>query len=122
MSDTWRTFVGTVQFDPTTREVNGKKVVNIAIRPTGVKDQSLKISATLWPSHESYFDQVKKGTVVAVEGKFDVRPGTDKDGQPTKYYNLSVTGIAVLGTLDPGVRVEADGGDDDSESDGNEAW
>lgn len=119
MADTWRTFVGTVQFDPTEREVNGKQVVNIGIRPTGVKDQSFTVSATLWPSHKEYFDKVSKGTVVAVEGKFDVRTG-EKDGEPTKYFNLSVSGIAILGQLDPGERVESDGEDGAAADD--EAW
>lgn len=116
--NTWRTFVGTVQFDPSERDVNGKKVLNIGVRPSGVKDQSILVSATLWPSHKEYFSQIEKGTVVAIEGKFDVRRPSDPDANP--YYNLSVTGLAILGKLDYGVRDDEpddepdDAGDDES--------
>jgi len=122
MADTWRTFVGVVQYDPTPREVNGKQVVNIGIRPSGVKDQAINVSATLWPSHAAYFDKVEKGTVVVVEGKFDVRPnpnaGADK---PKNFYNLSVSGIAVLGQLDLGERVESTS-DEEGEGSEEDAW
>ena len=116
----WRTLFGVVQFDPVRRDVNGKEVLSVTIRTAGAKEESRSVSCTLWPSHEALFDGVSKGDAVVVEGKFSVGKGTDKDGNPKTYLNLSVARILVLGQTDPGEPVET------TDSDGNEpdddAW
>lgn len=118
-SGEWRTLFGVVQFDPTERDANGKDVLSVTIRTTGVKEQSLQVSCTLWPSHSHLFGSIEKGQAVVVEGKFSVNKGTDKEGNPKTYFNMSVARILVLGSLDPGEEVETTSSDSD---DGDDAW
>jgi hypothetical protein len=99
----YRTLMGVVQFDPREAQAGGKDVRNITIRAHGVKDQSIRVSATLWPSHEHV--AVDKGDFVVLEGAFTVNKG-EKDGEPVTYFNLSVSGILNLGPLDFGEQVE----------------
>lgn len=113
----YRTIAGVVQFDPREGQAGGKDVRNITIRTAGLKEQSLRVSATLWPSHGHV--EVEKGDFVVLEGKFSRNEGS-KDGEKVVYNNLSVTGILVLGSLDTGQEVEtvntetsADESDDD---------
>lgn len=99
----YRTFFGVVQFDPREATAGGKDIRNITIRTTGVKEQSMRVSCTLWPSHEHV--EVAKGDAVVVEGSFDVNKG-EKDGAEVTYFNLSVAGILNLGPLDFGEGYE----------------
>jgi hypothetical protein len=99
---TYRTFYGVVQFPPRDGEAGGKAVRNITIRTTGVKDQSIRVGATLWPSHAHV--EVEEGDAVVVEGAFTVNKG-EKDGEPITYFNLSVSGILNLGPLDQGDEI-----------------
>jgi len=116
----WRTLFGVVQFDPTERDVNGKTVLSVTIRTAGLKDQSVQVSCTLWPSHAHLFDSVEKGQAVVVEGKFSANKGTDKEGDPKTYLNLSVARFLSLGALDPGEEVETTDSDGDAPDD--DAW
>lgn len=100
----FRTLAGVVQFEPREGQAGGKEVRNIAIRTTGLKEQSMRVSATLWPSHEHV--DVQKGDFVVLEGKFSRNKGTNKDGEEVVYNNLSVSSILVLGTLDDGAEIE----------------
>jgi hypothetical protein len=101
----YRTFFGVVQFPPRDGEAGGKAVRNIAIRTTGVKEQSMRISATLWPSH-AHVD-VQEGDAVVVEGSFEVNKGENKEtGEAVTYFNVSVSGILNLGPLDFGEETE----------------
>lgn len=100
----FRTIAGVVQFDPRDGTAGGKTVRNITVRAAGVKEQSLKIGATLWPSHGHV--AVEKGDFVVIEGKFSRNKGTNKDGEEVIYNNMSVTNILVLGQLDAGKEVE----------------
>ena len=96
----FRTIAGVVQFDPREGNAGGKDVRNITVRTTGVKEQSMKVGATLWPSHAHV--AVEKGDFVVLEGKFSRNQGTNQQGEAVTYNNLSVTNILVVGNLDSG--------------------
>lgn len=100
----YRTLIGVVQFDPREGQAGGKDVRNITVRTGGVKEQSLRVGATLWPSHAHV--EVGKGDFVVLEGKFSRNEGTNGQGEKVTYNNLSVTNILNLGTLDAGQEVE----------------
>lgn len=120
MADSYRDLTGVVAFDPAERDVNGKTVLNISVRTVGVKDQSQLVSCTLWPSHKALFGTIEKGDILYVQGKYSVKAG-EKDGQPVRYHNLSITGIAKIGALDFGERVETTDEAGDAAAD-DEAW
>jgi hypothetical protein len=100
----FRTIIGTVEFDPRDGEAGGKKVRNITVAQGGVKEQAIKVGATLWPSHSHV--AVEKGDVVALRGSFTRNVVTKDDGSKVTYNNLSVTSLAVLGRMDEGKQVE----------------
>lgn len=100
----FRTVSGVVQFEPREGKAGDKEVRNITVRTTGLKEQSIKVGATLWPSHAHV--AVDKGDFVVLEGKFSQNKGTNQQGDPVTYNNMSVTGILNLGTLDSGDDVE----------------
>jgi hypothetical protein len=99
----YRTIIGIVQFEPREAQAGGKDVRNITVRSVGVKEQSIRVSMTLWPSHEHV--AVEEGDVVIAEGKFTVNKKDTDDG-PKTYFNLSVSKILVLGSADAGKKVE----------------
>ena len=111
----YRTIHGVVQFDPREGQAGGKDVRNITVRTSGVKEQSMRVGATLWPSHAHI--EVGKGDSVVLEGKFSRNKGTNQQGDEVVYNNLSVTGILVQGTLDPGKEVETVNTDDSAADD-----
>lgn len=115
MADEYRTFIGIVQFDPREGEAGGKKVRNITIRGTGVKEQALRVGATLWPSHGHV--KVEKGDAVLIEGKFSRNKGSDSDGNEVVYNNVSVARILVLGATDEGKRADVVNEPDDADDD-----
>lgn len=96
----FRTVSGVVQFEPREGNAGGKEVRNITVRTAGLREQSVKVGATLWPSHAHI--AVDKGDFVVLEGKFSQNKGTNQQGDPVTYNNMSVTNILVLGTLDAG--------------------
>jgi hypothetical protein len=110
----FRTIAGVVQFEPREGSAAGKEVRNLTVRATGVKEQSLKVGATLWPSHAHI--AVDKGDFVVIEGKFTRNNGTNKDGEAVVYNNMSVTNILVLGTLDAGREVDTVNTRDDADA------
>lgn len=118
----YRTLAGVVQFDPQERDVNGKTVLSVTIKATGVKEQAQLVSCTLWPSHKKYFGQIEKGTALIVEGTYDVKKGQDGEGNPKTYHNLSVNKVLVLGTLDPGEEVERTSSASSDSGDDEDAW
>jgi hypothetical protein len=105
LSDEFRTVMGIVQFPPRDGEAGGKAVRNITVRQTGFGPTAVKVSATLWPSHEHV--AVEEGSVVILEGKYKQNKG-EKDGETVTYHNLSVTRIAVLGQADSGKKVDVE--------------
>lgn len=100
---TFRTLAGVVQFDPVERTAAGKEIRNVTIRTVGLKEQSMRVSCTLWPSHAD--EDVAKGDFIVVEGKFDRKTGENKEGEAVTYNNLSVGSILVLGALNDGERI-----------------
>ncbi len=117
----YRDLTGVVAFDPVERDVNGKTVMNISIRTVGVKEQSQLVSCTLWPSHQALFGKIEKGDILYVQGKYAVKAG-EKDGNPVRYHNLSISGITKIGALDFGEKVETTDDAGDGAADDDEAW
>ena len=113
----YRAVMGIVQFEPREAEANGKDIRNIVIREVGFGEQSVNVSATLWPSHEEV--EVNEGDVVLMEGSYTQNKVAKDDGSKRTYHNLSVSKILVLGSADAGVRIETvnDDGDDDTADD-----
>jgi len=121
----YRTFIGFVKYEPREATVkrDGEEVTvrSIVLRQAGVKDQAIDVRATLWPSHDHV--DVEQGDLVAVEGKFSVNKGENSDGEPTTYFNLSVSGITLLGPADFGERAESSRRSRAvAADDGDEAW
>lgn len=96
----YRTVFGIVQFEPREGTAGDKPVRNITVRQTGFGPTAVRVSATLWPSHSHV--EVEEGDVVILEGAYTQNKGTDKNGEPITYHNLSVNRIAVLGKADGG--------------------
>lgn len=114
----YRTIMGIVQFEPREATAGGKDVRNIVVRQVGVKDQSIRVSMTLWPSHSHV--KVAEGDVVIAEGAFSVNKKNSDEGTKT-YFNLSVSKILVLGNADAGKKVDTvNSGDDESDSDSDD--
>lgn len=110
----YRTVIGIVQFPPRDGEAADKPVRNIVVNSVGFKEQAVRVSATLWPSHKDV--AVDENDVVIMEGKYSMTNKT-KDGEPVTYHNLSVARIAVIGKADPGKQPDVDDNDVASESD-----
>jgi hypothetical protein len=101
----YRVVQGIVQWDPRDGEAAGKKVRNVTLRQAGVKDQSILVSLTLWPSHAGV--DIKQGDVVTAEGVFTRSTAEDQGGNTRTYNNLSVSRIFKHGAADAGVRDDA---------------
>ena len=108
----YRVFTGIVQWDPRDGEAAGKQVRNATIRATGLKDQSVLVSLTLWPSHKDLV--IEQGDVVVAEGVFTRSTAGEKT-----YNNLSVSRLLKLGHADTGERtapaVSSDEPDEDED-------
>ena len=113
----FRVVHGIVQFPPRDGEAGGKTVRNVTVRQTGFKEQSLRISATLWPSHARV--EVNEGDVVTFEGAYTPNPQTKEDGTKVIYHNISVLKWFRHGTADSGekVDVENESSEDDATDD-----
>ena len=111
----YRVFTGIVQWDPRDGEAAGKKVRNATIRSAGLKEQSVLVSLTLWPSHAGV--EIKQGDVVTAEGVFTRSTSTGSDGESRTYNNLSVSRLLKHGSADAGVRDDAPTTTSDDEPD-----
>ena len=98
----YRTVTGVIQFDPKDGDANGKPVRNITVQQAGFGPTAVRVSATVWPSHSHI--ELRKGTVVAIEGEYRPNKSQKEDGTPVTYHNLSVSRLAVLGQVDEGNR------------------
>lgn len=101
----YRVVQGIVQWDPREGEAAGKKVRNCTIRSSGLKEQSVLVSLTLWPSHAG--TEIKQGDVVTAEGVFTRSTAPDAEGNTRTYNNLSVSRLFKHGSADAGVRDDA---------------
>ena len=99
----YRAVLGRVQFEPRDNEAGGKPVRNIVVREVGFKEQSVRVSATLWPSHSHV--AVEEGDLVFLEGTYNANT-VDTDNGPRTYHNLSVNSILNLGKTDGGKRAD----------------
>jgi hypothetical protein len=99
----YRVVHGIVQFEPKESEAGGKTVRNLAVRQTGFREQAIRVSATLWPSHAHV--EVAEGDVVTLEGSYTRNTG-EKDGVKVTYHNISVSRILVHGNTDAGVKTD----------------
>lgn len=111
----YRTVIGVVQFDPREGKAGGKDVRNIVVRQAGFGPTAVRVSATLWPSHEHV--DVEKGDVVILDGEYTKNDTTNDEGQKRTYHNLSVNQIAVLGSVDLGSRTGVENAPDDDDDD-----
>jgi hypothetical protein len=104
----YRTVMGVVQFEPDEREIGDDEIPvrSIVVRQTGFKQNAVNVSGTLWPSHSHV--EVEKGDVVIMEGPFSQTTGENKEGDEITYHNLSISAIAVIGSVDYGVRDDDD--------------
>lgn len=114
----YRAVVGIVQFDPQEREANGKPVRTIVVRNVGIKEQAMRVNATIWPSHAHV--EISKDDVVLMEGPFTVNKKRGDGGETRTYYNLSVSRLLVLGRADAGKSVERVNTDEDDEVEDDE--
>lgn len=89
MSDKqYETVRGVVQFDPREREVNGKKVIDIAVRDRGSDGASKLINITIWPEF-LLKEPVKKGDGIMADGSVELRTFQGKDGGTQQSIQLS---------------------------------
>lgn len=97
MADTdkqYITAVGFIQFDPQTRDANGKEVTHVVIKLPG-GDQT-QVRVTVWP--EVQVGELKKGDFIAVDGVFTTNSYDATDGSKKTSNNISAFNIAVLGS------------------------
>lgn len=91
MASDYMDFVGTIQFDPETKDANGKKLRNVTIKSPSTQAM---VRLTIWEN----FGHVKLsvGDFVAGTGKYSKNEATKQDGTPVTYHNISVSRLCVL--------------------------
>lgn len=77
---------GFIQFDPKSRDVNGKAIRDVTIRALG---SNKIVRVTVWPDHAA--TPLAKGDFIAVDGKFSTNKGQNAAGEEITYYNLSAS-------------------------------
>lgn len=90
---------GFIQFDPKTREANGKEVTDVVVKTPGGDGVLVRIS--VWEELAANLDEeLKKGDWIAAEGKFSINTWDDKDtGAKRSQPQISASSLAVV----PGV-------------------
>lgn len=105
MSDsTFVSILGTVEFDPATRDVQGKEVTDVTVRAT---HNQAKYRITFWPNLKDEAAKIVKGSVILVTGKGSKNTVDGNDG-PVTYNNVSAFGIKNLGDLTVGEKPAVD--------------
>ena len=94
------TAVGFVQFDPVTREANGKSVTDLVIKLPGGEQTMVRI--TVWP--EIQVDGIEKGDFIAVDGQFSSNTYQANDGSTKTALQISAFNLTVLGKAGPGAE------------------
>lgn len=95
---TFVTILGSVEFDPQTRDAQGKQVTDVTIR--GAHNQK-RYRCTIWPNLKDF--EVAKGDIVIFTGKGSTNT-VDGDDGPKTYNNVSVYAAKNLGALDEGEK------------------
>lgn len=83
---------GIVQFDPKTREANGKTVTDIAVRAAG--SQKL-VNITVWPEYQ-LAAPIKKGDGIIADGSFEQRTYQAQDGSTRESLQLNPMSLVVI--------------------------
>lgn len=83
---------GIVQFDPRSREANGKTVTDVVIRANG--SQKL-VQITVWPEY-LLETPIKKGDFVAADGSFETRTYQAQDGSTRESLQLNPSSLVVV--------------------------
>lgn len=94
--------IGSVEFDPSTRQVQGKTVRDVTIR--GAHNQK-KYRVTLWPNLDGV--KVDVNDVIFVKGKGSSNT-VDGDNGPVTYNNVSAYSVLNLGALEEGTKPATD--------------
>lgn len=89
---TYETVRGQVQFDPKTRDVNGKSVTDIAVRDRGSDGKSKLINITIWPEF-LLETPIKRGDFISADGSIEVRTFQGDDGGTRTSIQLSPTSL-----------------------------
>lgn len=101
---TFVTILGSVEFDPSERQVQGKDVTDVTLR--AVHNQK-KYRVTFWPNLAEAAAKIKKGDLIAVTGKGSQNT-VDGDDGPRTYNNVSAFGILNLGAFVMGEKPATD--------------
>lgn len=88
----YRSVAGVVTFDPQEREVAGKTIQSVTIRPMALGNAPL-VNLTVWPENRI---TVKRGDFILANGKYTTREGQTSDGDPRTYHDISVYSVVVL--------------------------
>lgn len=81
----YATASGHIQFDPATRDLNGKTLRDIVIRAAGSQKN---VRITVWPDHADV--ALAKGDWVSADGAFEVREHDGKTFNNLSAYFLTV--------------------------------
>jgi len=103
---------GFVQFNPTEREANGQKVVDVTIKTPGTEPALIRV--TIWPELQGV--EVERGDWIAVDGKFQVGAFKGRDGQDRQSIQISATNLAVVKPVERTDRAVVNKGSQDSQS------
>lgn len=85
-SNDFKAATGIVDFDPETRDVNGKSVTQFSV----AVGNNVKIRVTVWPELKLPEGLVKKGLLIGVRGKYTANTKND-----TTYHNISAHSVSV---------------------------
>lgn len=85
---------GFIQFDPITREANGKQVTDVTVKTPGGDGVLVRIS--IWEELEVPFE-LEKGDWIAADGKFSINSWEDKEtGEKRSQPQISAYSLAAL--------------------------
>lgn len=101
---TFVTILGSVEFDPAVRDVQGKEVTDVTVR--AVHNQK-KYRITFWPNLKDAASEIKNGDLIAVKGKGSQNTVQGNDG-PVTYNNVSAFSLKNLGAFVDGEKPSTD--------------
>lgn len=88
----YTTVKGAVQFNPKTREANGKTVTDIAIRDRGSDGQVKLINITIWPEFQ-LAAPIQRGDFICADGSIETRTFQGQDGGTKESIQLNPTSL-----------------------------
>lgn len=87
MNPEYMTTNGVIEFDPETKDVNGKSVTQFTMVVPGQQ----RVRVTIWPELTVPTGLLKLGLGVAVRGKYDTTNGTDG----RTFHNISANTVGI---------------------------